>query len=179
MATTLLQSLSRRMGLLHPLVPRWQKFGHRAYHKHSPSGCVPTGKLPDGWRWLRERATERPQLALPSCPPADLNGFLLQMEANIADFAAELGCSEVEQQFRQLAMDRWGRVLAQHGGDDRTIRHRHRAVPTSKLVFTPMQTRCTEHPVLEQQHRPVARPDLQPTAGRRHRCRDVCSHGAG
>ncbi|EFN54656.1 hypothetical protein CHLNCDRAFT_24474, partial [Chlorella variabilis] len=64
---------------------------------------------PAGWdfstRWFRDGrslATVRTTSIL----PADLNGFLLQMEANIADFAAELGCSEVEQQFRQLAMDR-------------------------------------------------------------------------
>lgn len=37
----------------------------------------------------------------------DLNAFLYQMEENIADIAAELGCpSSVEQQFRQLAADR-------------------------------------------------------------------------
>ncbi|PRW32561.1 putative trehalase [Chlorella sorokiniana] len=38
--------------------------------------------------------------------PADLNGYLLQMEENIADFAAELGCTALEQQYRQLAANR-------------------------------------------------------------------------
>ena len=40
-------------------------------------------------------------------PLADLNGYLLQMEENIADFAAELGCTALEQQYRQLATNRW------------------------------------------------------------------------
>ncbi|PSC73401.1 putative trehalase [Micractinium conductrix] len=38
--------------------------------------------------------------------PADLNAFLMQMEENIADFAAELGCAEVEAQYRELAAER-------------------------------------------------------------------------
>jgi hypothetical protein len=38
---------------------------------------------------------------------ADLNAYLLQAEGNIADFAAELGCTDVEQRFRELAADRW------------------------------------------------------------------------
>jgi neutral trehalase len=43
-----------------------------------------------------------------SCIPsvADLNAFLLSKEENIADFAAVLGCADVEQRFRQLAANR-------------------------------------------------------------------------
>lgn len=44
----------------------------------------------------------------PSLLPTDLNGYLLQMEENIADFAAELGCPMLEQRYRQLATDRCG-----------------------------------------------------------------------
>lgn len=43
----------------------------------------------------------------PSTIVADLNAFLLSMEQNIADFAAVLGCADVEQRFRQLAANRW------------------------------------------------------------------------
>ncbi|KAI7838237.1 hypothetical protein COHA_007983 [Chlorella ohadii] len=38
--------------------------------------------------------------------PADLNGFLLQMEQNIADFAGTLGCTALQQQYQQLADNR-------------------------------------------------------------------------
>lgn len=33
----------------------------------------------------------------------------MQMEENIADFAAELGCAEVEAQYRELAAERCAR----------------------------------------------------------------------
>ena len=42
-----------------------------------------------------------------ACLPADVNAFLYQMEENIADFAQELGCAQVERRFRRLATDRW------------------------------------------------------------------------
>lgn len=52
--------------------------------------------------------TQLPFANLMICKPnVDLNAYLLQVEGNIADFAAELGCTEVEQRFRELAADRW------------------------------------------------------------------------
>ena len=50
--------------------------------------------------------TSVPASHLPPPSSADLNAYLLQMEENIAKFAAQLGCAQVEQEFRRLAADR-------------------------------------------------------------------------
>lgn len=63
---------------------------------------------------LATQATHATRHATTQTSHADLNGFLLQMETNIADFAAELGCTALEQQYRQLAANRWAGHLL-HG----------------------------------------------------------------
>lgn len=63
-----------------------------------------------GWdfstRWLAGGSTELKDIRTTLVISADLNAFLFQMETNIADFARELGCTEVERQFRALAGQR-------------------------------------------------------------------------
>lgn len=72
-------------------------------------------------------APSHPPTNMPLCCPADLNGFLLQMEQNIADFAGALGCTALQQQYQQLADNRrvgwngWSRSVAMAGASGRLL----------------------------------------------------------
>lgn len=109
---------SCRLGLQHPVVRRRYEPDNDPHHARHPGGWEPPpaclrrwvgceGQGSRGWlpNHLPMLLQSPPCLSLPPC--ADLNGFLLQMEDNIAAFAGELGCTKVEQQYSQLADSRW------------------------------------------------------------------------
>ena len=91
--------------------PRWERArcpSHRP--EQLPAAHGNSASLPGTPHSLLPCYAASPAAPLAPCA-ADLNGFLLQMEENIADFAAELGCTALEQQYRQLAASRWAWCL--------------------------------------------------------------------